>query len=72
MDIYYLLERRFRALYNCVRIGKHKVNFDLRPPQVKRIKNKHKNVTIFSCMLSFGILIYYIPLIIIVIIIVFK
>lgn len=43
LDIYYLLlERRFRALYNSVRLGEHEVNFDLTPPKVGNLRKSEK------------------------------
>ncbi len=70
LDIYYLqLERRFRMLYDDVRLGNHQVDYDLVPPKIKRSEEK-TNATIISCILSPSIYLFYGPLIFIVAIII--
>lgn len=64
LDIYYLqLERRYRALYNSVRCGNHKIDFDLAPPKTKDLGSD--DVTIWSCIKSPSIKCFYMPVIII-------
>lgn len=68
LDVYYLrLERRFRYLYDSVRMGEKEVDFDLRPPKVRDIleTNRKANVTIAACIKSPSILWFYIPMILI-------
>lgn len=63
-DIYYLqLERRYRALYNSVRCGNHKIDFDLAPPKTKDLRSD--DVGIWSCIKSPSIYLFYTPAIII-------
>lgn len=65
MDIYYLqLEKRFRMLYDQVRNGQHSINFELTPPKIKGIKS------IFYCLKSLSIILFYVPAIIIAIVVV--
>lgn len=64
IDIYYLqLERRYRVLYNSVRCGNHKIDFDLAPPKTKDLRND--DVSIWSCIKSPSIYLFYTPAIII-------
>ena len=68
LDIYYLqLERRFRFLYEQVRTERREVDFDLRPMKVNEIlmEDGHSNVRICSCILSLSILCFYVPMILI-------
>lgn len=61
IDIYYLkLERRFRALYNRVRLGEHDVDFDLTPPQIKSLCCNDK-CCIWHCIKSPSIYLFYGP-----------
>lgn len=61
LDIYYLrLEKRFRVLYNLVRIGKKKVDFDLTPPATKDLKIK--DAGLWFCFKSPSIYLFYIPI----------
>lgn len=62
LDIYYLLlERRFRALYNRVRLGEHEVNFDLTPPKVGSLRESER-CSIWNCIKSPSIYLFYGPL----------
>ena len=73
LDIYYLqLERRFRYLYQQVRLGSHDVDFDLDPPKASEIlrRDNKSNVRLRSCCHSTSILLFYLPMLIISIIIV--
>lgn len=64
IDVYYLqLERRYRALYNSVRCGNHKIDFDLAPPKTKDLRSD--DVAIWSCIKSPSIYLFYTPAIII-------
>ena len=68
LDLFYLrLERRYRYLYNQVRLNHHPIDFDLTPPKVKEIKLKEKktNARIVRCILSTSIIGFYFPMIII-------
>lgn len=61
LDIYYLqLERRFRALFNMVRTGLHEVDFDLTPPKAKTLKCEE--ASIWYCIKSPSINLFYLPL----------
>lgn len=65
MDVYYLqLEKRFRLLYDQVRTGQHSINFELTPPKIKWIKS------IFHCLKSPSIILFYVPAIIIAVVVV--
>lgn len=73
LDVYYLqLERRFRYLYQQVRNGSHDIDFDLDPPKAHEIlkKDGKSNVRLLSCCYSTSILLFYLPMIIISIVIV--
>lgn len=60
LDVYYLqLEKRFRALYNMVRTGRHEIDFDLNPPKAKILKGE--GVSIGCCMKSFSVFLFYLP-----------
>lgn len=62
LDIYYFhLERRFRALYNRVRLGEHEVNFDLMPPKTGSLRENEK-CSIWDCIKSPSIYLFYGPL----------
>ena len=64
LDVYYLqLEKRFRALYNMVRMGQHEINFDLNPPKARSLKCEE--ASIWYCVKSPSILLFYLPLIVI-------
>lgn len=66
LDVYYLqLERRFRFLFDRVRIGKKEVDFDLNPPKIKLILklDKNANVRLCDCIKSPSIIWFYIPMI---------
>ena len=61
LDVYYLqLEKRFRALYNMVRIGQHEVDFDLNPPKARSLKCEE--ASIWYCVKSPSIILFYLPL----------
>ena len=61
LDIYYLqLEKRFRALFNMVRTGLHEVDFDLTPPKAKTLKCEE--ASIWYCIKSPSIFLFYLPL----------
>ena len=61
LDVYYLqLEKRLRALYNMVRTGKHEVDFDLTPPKARLLKCEE--ASIWYCVKSPSILLFYFPL----------
>ena len=60
LDVYYLqLERRFRALYNSVRNGVHNIDFDLTPPKARELKCSEASV--WFCLKSPSIYLFYIP-----------
>ena len=64
IDVYYLqLERKFRVLYDEVRSGKHKIDYDLTPPNTRILRNK--DVGIWSCLKSPSIYLFYGPSIVI-------
>lgn len=68
LDIYYLqLERRYRFLYELVRIRDIKIDFDLRPPKTTDILKIDvcTNTTIRSCLKSPSIILFYAPIIVI-------
>lgn len=68
LDVYYLcMERRYRFLYEQVRTKQKDIDFDLRPPSTKDILkgNPKANVRIVSCLKSFSIAWFYIPMIVI-------
>lgn len=71
LDIYYLqLERRYRYLYDSVRNNNHEVDFEMKPPNVKSIlsydnSKEAKRVRIRSCISSWSILVFYVPVIIV-------
>ena len=75
MDVYYLrLERRFRALYEMVRLGKRPVNYDMKAPSAKDIVTEDKSdsyrVRIYKCIFTSSILLFYLPIIMICVVIV--
>ena len=73
LDIYYLrLERRFRFLFDQVRKGNKEIDFELCPPKVKEILkiDKNSNVRLGDCFKSPSILWFYIPMILICIIVI--
>ena len=73
LDTYYLqLERRYRALFDQVRLGKHPINFDLEPLKNKDIlkANKHAQIGFVSCLFSRSIIWFYFPLAIISVIVI--
>ncbi len=84
LDIYYLqMERKFRILYSLVRTGKIKVNFDLSLPTGEKIKEMYddedlkkilpsKDARVISCIKSLSISCFYIPIIIICVIIIYM
>ena len=60
LDVYYLrLEKRFRALYNMVRTGQHEIDFDLNPPKARSLK--YKEASIWHCLKSPSIFLFYLP-----------
>lgn len=64
LDIYYLmLEKRYRALYNSVRTGQHAIDFDLSLAETKG--NKRASASIWMCLKSPSIFLFYTPAIII-------
>ena len=64
LDIYYLmLEKRYRALYNSVRTGQHAIDFDLSLAEIKG--NKRASASIWMCLKSPSIFLFYTPAIII-------
>lgn len=64
LDIYYLqLEKRFRVLFNMVRTEVHKVDFDLTPPKAKTLKCEE--ASIWYCIKSPSIFLFYLPLVLI-------
>ncbi len=68
LDIYYLcLERQFRFLFDMVRMGKKEVDYDLHPPKAKEIieMDENANVRISACVKSPSILWFYIPMLLI-------
>ena len=73
LDIYYLrLERRYRNLYDRVRTGEKEVDFNLNPPKVKEIlqSDKKANIRVMDCVLSPSILWFYIPMILICVVVI--
>ena len=65
LDTYYLqLERRYRALFDQVRLGKHLVDFDLEPPKKRVIlmMNNNAKIGFVSCLFSRSIIGFYMPL----------
>ena len=65
MDIYYLqLERRFRYLYNQVRLGMRAVDFDMTPPTLKEVYSNYKTAKLrwYHCLQSPSIWLFYGPL----------
>lgn len=68
LDIYYLrLERRYRFLYEQVRTKQREADYDLRPPKVKEILKIYpkSNVRIWACVKSPSITVFYVPIVII-------
>lgn len=64
IDLYYLqLEKRFRALYNKVRLDEHEVDFDLTPPKAKNLKCEE--ASLWYCIKSPSIYLFYVPSILI-------
>ena len=73
LDSYYLqLERRFRYLYEQVRLCKFPTDFNLEPPEVKSINDPSlkQKARLWSCFWSTSVCCFYIPMLIISIIIV--
>lgn len=75
LDIYYLrLERRYRFLYERVRTSEGEPDFVLTPPEINTIKSFGKEaaekVSIGSCMKSPSIALFYIPMVVICVIVV--
>ena len=82
LDIYYLqMERKFRILYALVRTGNHEVDFDLSLPEENIIEAMYKDeklkkilpsrkASVKSCIKSLSISYFYIPIIIICMVIV--
>lgn len=73
LDIYYLrLERRFRYLYDSVRTGVKKVDFDLKPPKAEEIlkMDRKSNIRIRDCVMSPSILWFYVPMILICVVVI--
>ena len=70
LDIYYLsLERRFRFLYNQVRIGEHECNFDLDIIHANDAEGMQKaKATVCECIKSMSFLLFY-PIMIVICII---
>lgn len=68
LDVYYLrLERRYRFLYEQVRTEQRRADYDLRPPKVKEILkiDRKSNVRIWACVKSPSIAVFYVPIVII-------
>ena len=58
VEVYYLcLEKRFRYLFNLVAEGKHPVDFSMKIP-----KSREANVSIWTCLKSPSIWLFYGPL----------
>ncbi len=73
LDTYYLqLERRFRFLYEQVRLCNHSIDFDLEPPKVESIPDSgsKKKARLWSCFWSKSVWCFYLPMLIISIIVV--
>lgn len=69
LDLYYLrLERLYRGLYNAVLNGDHPVNYQIMPPKDKAFIKKSK-ATLWQCMTSPSIWLFYPAMIVILIII---
>ena len=63
LDIYYLrLEKRFRVLYEAVRTGQKEVDFDLAPPLTRELHIKEAGL--WYCIKSPSIYLFYIPVVI--------
>ena len=60
LDIYYLrLERRYRILYNEIRVNSKPLNFEMEPPKGKLLKGT--NAMVVKCVFSPTIMLFYIP-----------
>lgn len=66
LDTYYLqLERKYRFLYDYVRLKKDKlIDFDMNPNKVKLTISESKKVCYFNCLLSKTEVLFYITCII--------
>lgn len=63
LDIYYLqLERRYRALYNRVRVNIAEVDFDMTPPNTSYLHASEKCTT-WDCVKSPSIFLFYLPIV---------
>lgn len=61
LDVYYLqLEKKFRILYNRVRLGEHRVDFDLTPPSNETLHDNEKHC-FWHCLKSPSIIWFYAP-----------
>lgn len=72
LDTYYLqLEKRFRFLYEQVRKSNHPIDFNLEPPEVESIQDTDtkRKASLWSCFRSKSVCCFYIPILIIGIII---
>ena len=75
LDVYYLqIERRYRFLYEEVRNKKRQADFDMMPPSIRKIKgvksNVEKKTCYISCLMSKSILLFYIPIILVCVVII--
>lgn len=69
LDIYYLkLEKEYRVLYNQVRVSSKSIDFSMDISEIKK-KNRKYNVSVWKCIKSPSILMFY-PLLIVVLAIV--
>ena len=61
LDAYYLqLERKYRKLYDYIRITKDKnTNFDMNPNQVKLTISESKDICFLNCLLSKTEILFY-------------
>lgn len=67
LDVYYLmLERRFRFLYEQVRLLKKDLDFSMIPPTYKEIVSldPNSNVRLRECLKSNSIRLFYVPVLI--------
>lgn len=69
LDIYYLkLEKEYRVLYNQVRVSSKSIDFSMDISKIKK-KNRKYNVSVWKCIKSPSILMFY-PLLIVILAIV--
>jgi hypothetical protein len=64
LNIYYLkLERKFRFLYELIRVGNKEMDFSMSVKNLSKKEQKDARATLCKCIFSTSILVFYLPVI---------